>query len=409
MPDGVTAVPTHVRPDHVYDFDFLGAPELLSEPHRRIRRLHAEAPEIFWTPRNGGHWVVTRVAPALEMLRRQVDFAADPKFNQAKERWPRTIPNQVDDPDHSQFRRILNPWFSPAAITRREAEVRALATDLIDRVLPEGGCDFIHEISQHFSVTIFMRMVAAPPSDRARLVDMAERYTRSADNAGSMSGLADLGRYLSELIEERRRQPGDDLMSHVIASELHGRPLTEDELLGTITLVFLAGLDTVSAMLSFIMVFLARHPDHYRRLVEDRAAIPGAVEELMRAHGVSGMERGATHDFEFRDVAFQRGDRIVFMPQLLGLDDQQIEDPDRVDFDREISAHLVFGAGPHRCIGSHLARLELRVFLEEWTARIAAFRLGHDGVVPTSGGIVWIPQSVPLLWDAPAALAGQAA
>jgi cytochrome P450 len=398
MTQGLAIAPAHVATDRIYDFDFLAAPELLSEPHRRVRKLHREAPEIFWTPRNGGHWIVTRAAPALEMLRRQEDFAADPKFNKARDRWPKTIPNQVDDPDHGQFRRVLNPWFSPASVIRREAEIRELAAHLIDNVVDRGSCEFVTEIAEYFSVTIFMRMVDAPPEDRALLVDMAARYTRSPDREGSAAGLRDLGNYLLALIEKRRREPGSDMVSHILQSQIHGRTLTEDELLGTVTLVFLAGLDTVTAMLSFIMAFLARNPDHYARLVKDRTLIGTAVEELMRAHGVSGMERGATHDLEFRGVHFVQGDRIVFMPQMFGMDDEQIPDPEKVDFDRQVSTHLVFGAGPHRCLGSHLARIELKVFLEEWTARIPAFHAEDGPIVPTSGGIVWIPEAVRLGW-----------
>ncbi|MFS0736836.1 cytochrome P450 [Sphingomonas sp. 1P06PA] len=395
-------VPPHVPADRIYDFDFLAAPELLAEPHRQVLKLHREAPEIFWTPRNGGHWLVPRAAPALEMLRRYEDFSAQPRFNRSKDRWPRTVPNQYDPPEHTEFRRILNPWFSPAAVNRREEEIRQLSAELIDAVLDRGECEFVHDIAEHFSVTIFMQMVEAPMADRRRLITMAERYTHSPDQQEREAGLKELATYLTDIVEERRRNPGTDLVSDIVRAQFKGRPLDHDELIGMATLVFLGGLDTVTAMLSFVMAFLGRNPDHYARLTADPAFIGTASEELMRVHGVAMMERGATHAFEFRGVHFEPGDRIVFMPQIYGLDDQQMSDPERVDFDRELSGHLVFGSGAHRCIGSHLARIELRLFLEEWVKRVPRFTLEQDAPLRTSGGLVWQPLEVPLRWDAPA-------
>lgn len=392
-------VPAHVQPDRVYDFDFLSAPEFLYEPHRRLRKLHREAPEIFWTPRNGGHWIVARAAPALEMLRRHEDFSAAPVFNKAKDRWPRTIPNQYDPPDHADFRRILNPWFSPAAIQRREPQIRALAASLIDEILADGRCEFVEDIAKRFSVTIFMQIVDAPPQDRELLVELAERYTHSPRQEDRESGLADMAKYITGLLEDRRANPGDDLVSYILQAQFQGRPLDQEELLGMTTLVFLGGLDTVTGMLSFVMAYLARNPEQYARLVADRSFIATAAEELMRVHGVAGMERGATGSFLFRDVQFERGDRIVFLPQMFGMDDQQIDDPERVDLDREISMHMIFGAGPHRCLGSHLARQELRIFLEEWAARVPSFHATDGPTAPCQGGIVWTPVTVPLAWE----------
>jgi cytochrome P450 len=148
------------------------------------------------------------------------------------------------------------------------------------------------------------------------------------------------------------------------------------------------------------MLFLARNPGHYQRLVADHASIPNAVEELMRAHGVAIMQRGAKHDMEHNGITFRQGDRLYFLPQLYGLDDRQIDDPLRIDFDREFSHHLAFGAGPHRCVGSHLARVEIRVFLEEWTKRIPRCAVEEGAEIVTCGGNVWSPLAVPLVWNA---------
>ena len=129
----------------------------------------------------------------------------------------------------------------------------------------------------------------------------------------------------------------------------------------------------------------------------------------MRVHGVAGMERGVTTDMVYQGVEFKAGDRLVFFPHIYGLDDQVVDDPFRVDFDRPISSHLVFGSGPHRCVGSHLARLEIKVFLEEWVRRIPAFSVDAQGDLPTRGGLVWSPVAVPLVWPRAIAAAARTA
>jgi cytochrome P450 len=167
-----------------------------------------------------------------------------------------------------------------------------------------------------------------------------------------------------------------------------------------VTLLFLGGLDTVAASLSFFMAFLADHPGHYQQLLDEPALLPQAIEELARVHGVAGTERGVTQDTHYAGVDFKAGDRLVFPAHIYGLNNDWVDDPDRVDFRRPVSAHLVFGSGPHRCLGSHLARLEMRIFLEEWMARIPSFRRTSEGDIPTRGGLVWSPVRVDLQWPA---------
>ncbi len=274
---------------------------------------------------------------------------------------------------------------------------------MIDEVLPRGRCEFVAEVAQRFPVELFMRMANAPLDHSERLVAMVDRFTRSLEIEERMAGLQELGDYLQVMIAERENTPGDDLVSLVVHGQVDGRALTHDEKRGMVTLLFLAGLDTVAAMLSFIMAYLGQNPAQYRRLVDDPPLLGNAIEELMRVHGVANAERGVTQDMVYHGVAFKAGDRLVFPAQVYGLDDQVVEDPFRVDFDRSVVSHLVFGSGPHRCAGSHLARLEMRVFIEEWVKRIPAFSVDAAGDLPTRGGIVWSPVTVPLVWPVAAA------
>jgi len=394
------SIPSHVPADRVVDFDRFSGEELSSCPHRRVSELFRKSPDLFYTPHDRGHWVVAKAELARDMLRQPDKFSSHPRHNVANQRKPRTLPNQSDPPEHTQLRRIVNGFFSPDGIRPLEAEIRALACELIEGVLERGGCEFVAEIAQIFPVEIFLRMAGAPLGDRPMLSAIADRFTRSPEVQDRLAALEDLARYLQVLIDEREREPKDDLVSLVVQGRVDGRPLDAEEKIGMVTLLFLGGLDTVAASLSFFMAFLADHPGHCRELTEDSALIPQAVEELARVHGVAGTERGVTQDMHYAGVDLKAGDRLVFPAHIYGLDNDWVEDPDRVDFHRPVSAHLVFGSGPHRCLGSHLARLEMRVFLEEWLARIPSFRRASGGDVPTRGGLVWSPVRVDLRWPA---------
>lgn len=391
-------IPSHIPPERVVEFDRFRAPELQRCPHRGVTELFQRSPDIFYTTGDRGHWVVGRATVARDMLRQPDKFSSDPRFNPANARNPPTLPNQCDPPLHTGLRRIINPFFSPAGVQRLEQDVRALAAKLIDEALPRGQCEFLAELAQRFPVELFMRMANAPLDHRQRLIAMVDRFTRAPEIEERLAALQELGDYLKGMIAERESAPGDDLVSLAVHGQVDGRALTADEKLGMVTLLFLGGLDTVAAMLSFIMAYLGQNPAQYRRLVDDPALIGNAIEELMRVHGVAGTERGVTQDMDYHGVAFKAGDRLVFPAHIYGLDDQVVEDPFRVDFDRPVSSHLVFGSGPHRCVGSHLARLEMRVFIEEWVKRIPTFSVDAPGDLPTRGGLVWSPVAVPLVW-----------
>ena len=391
-------VPEHIPPELVVDFDRFRGPEVQRCPHRAVTELFNRGPDIFFTPQDRGHWVITRAEDARDMLRQPDKFSSDPRYNVANTRKPRTLPNQSDPPEHTDLRRIVNGYFSPAGVQRMEDEIRQLAKDLIDRVRARGECEFVADIAQRFPVELFLRMADAPMTDRETLIDMADRFTRAPEVAERLAALDHLATYLRGLIAERERKPGSDLISLVVHGKIAGRGLSDDEKIGMVSLLFLGGLDTVASMLSFIMAFLGQNPAHYQKLLANRDLIPGAVEELMRVHGVAGTERGVTADMEYKGVQFKTGDRLVFLAHIYGLDDRAVDDPFKVDFDRPLSTHLVFGSGPHRCLGSHLARLEIRLFLEEWTLRIPDFRVDIEGEIATRGGLVWSPVLVPLVW-----------
>ncbi len=396
------AVPAHIPQSLVFDFDHFSAPEVQKNPHQSVSELlHKNAPEVFYTPRNGGYWIVTRAEVAVDMLRQVEKFSSAPEYNHFKAFSPPMLPVQADPPDHTEYRRILNPKFAPRPVQLLEASVRQLAREIIDDVYPRGRCDFIEEVAERFPVTIFLRIAGAPLSDRARLVKIAVKYTRSPSFEDRQAAISEMAAYLREKYLERARDPKDDLLTQLTQAKFPNRELSELEREGLGVLLFFGGLDTVKSVLSFVVSYLAQHPDDYKKLVDNPDMIKTAMEELMRVSGVSTPERGVTHDLEYRGIPFKKGDRIVFLTQLWGIDDQEIENPYKVDFGRAVSQHYSFGAGPHRCIGSHLARLEFRVFLEEWTRTIKTFGVENNAEVKTAGGVVWTPVALPLAWPKP--------
>ncbi len=394
-------VPDHVPEHLVFDFDIYTAPELEQDPHPTMVRLlrDSKVPPIFFTPRNGGHWVIAGAVEGLDMLRDFERFSSEPQYN-ANSRKPWTLPNQSDPPQHTEYRRIINPAFVPRTIAGMEEHLSALCGRMIDDLLPRGQCEFVEDFGKKFPVNVFLRMAGAPESDREQLVELTERVVRHPERSTREDAGHALGAYVMRAYETRRDKPGEDLLSMVLQGRVQDRTLNAEELLGMGLLLFLGGLDTVSSTLAFVMLFLGRHPAHYRQLVREPSTIPGAVEELIRTHSVASMQRGVREDTEHLGIRFRKNDKMFFMTQLYGMDQRRVDDPLRVDFSRPVSPHLGFGAGPHRCIGSHLARTEVRIFLEEWTRRIPEFSIQSESEVRTSGGHVWSPVALPLRWTA---------
>ena len=399
MESAAGSIPAHIPPELVYDFDHYTAPETRHDPQISVaQRLHREAPDIFYTPRSGGYWMVTRAEVAVDMFRQPEKFSNSPEYNSFRLFKPLLYPQQSDPPEHGEYRKVITPKLTPNAIAKLEDSIRALARELIDRVYARGECEFMADVAELYPVTIFMRMAGAPLADRERLVDIAARFGRRPTFEERQQAVAEMATYLRERYQERADAPRDDMLTQLAQSKAMGRELTPDEREGLGSLLFFGGLDTLKSALSFSISYLARNPEDYRRLVDDPGLIPSAMEELLRISGVTSLERGATHDFDYRGVPFRKGDRIVILTQILGVDDRQNKDPYTIDFDREISQHLLFSSGPHRCVGSHLARLEIRVFLEEWVRTFRQFGIKDNARVETAGGVVWRPIAVPLVW-----------
>ncbi|MGE0386562.1 MAG: cytochrome P450 [Gammaproteobacteria bacterium] len=374
-----SVIPTHVAPDRVLDFDLYHDEGLLTDPSARMQDLLANAPDFFYTPRNGGHWVVIGKEAINEMIHLLDLFTTvDSGIPAPPEGQPflRTPPLDRDPPDHGPLRALINPFLSPKVIFALEDEIRALSVELIEKVRPLGRCEFVAAFALPVPVLTFMKRMGMDLARYQEFSDWVCNYLDGDTIEIKQDCGAKMMQYLGELIRERQARPGHDWISQLLASRIDGRPVDAETVVAPIcNLLFIAGLDTVKNGMCHFARILAARPDLQRRLREQPGIAQEAVEELLRSFGGTTPPRRVKRDGEFRGAQVKKGEPVIFYLPSVGIDAANVADPLRIDFDRAWKPHIAFGAGPHRCAGSHLARLELRIFLQEWMQRIPEFRI----------------------------------
>jgi cytochrome P450 len=305
------------------------------------------------------------------------------------------IPLNVDPPNHSKFRKLLDPMFAPRRMEEQEAEITRRANGFIDAFVDRGECNFTEEFAELFPSSIFLGLLGLPEDQMRMFLDMRDYILHPAKidpeaaddidkrHAVNVRGAETIYSYFTDLIKRRESEPGDDIISRFLAAEVGGDKLSHEDILDIMFLFVIAGLDTVSDSLTCFFAFLAQHPEHRRQIVENPGVIPSAVEELLRWESPvpSGVPRVATQDVELPGgQKIRKGTAVVVSYGAANIDPDTFEDPFEVRFDRESNSHIAFGGGVHRCLGSHLARRELRIVLREWHRRIPEYTLkpGHE-------------------------------
>jgi len=369
-------VPPHVPPELVRHLDIYNLPGAAESVHLAWKRVQDENPDIFYTPFYGGHWVLARAAliakafPDTELFS-SADSIGIPLMPKGA---PPMLPIASDPPDHKDFRQPINIALSPKALQAYADEARELAVKLIEGFRPRGECEFMSEFSGYLPMTIFLRMVALPISDREYLMGLTEKMVRGTERERNLSAL-EVFEYLERWVIRRRKSPGEDLISKIVNLKVGGRRITHDEALGECAQVLFGGLDTVAGTMGFVACYLAQHPEQQRQLAEDPSMIPAAVDELVRRHSIPNIARRLTRDVEINGVKMKKNEQVMIPICLHGLDERAWAEPLKVDFSRKTNDHVAFGKGQHRCPGANLARLEIRIFLEEWLKRIPSFRI----------------------------------
>lgn len=399
---GAFVIPSHVPADRVVDFDMYADEGLRTVAHDRYREMLAEYPEFFYTPRNGGHWVaigkeaVNDAFHAYELFGNFSDGIPHPPERSTE---PTFIPIQMDPPEAAKYRGLINPALGPKAIAGLSDEIRELCAELIEKVVDAGECEFVDAISLPLPVLIFMRQMGLPQDRYKELAGWAQNFLNGETIEDRRASFGRIWAYLGGLIQERIANPQDDWISRLAAADLDGERLDPaTKVLPMCMLLFVGGLDTVKNSLGHFMRILAGRPDLQARLAADPSLIPDAVEELFRLLGGTSPPRIMRKDGEFRGVPVRKDELVLLITGTVGIDEKNVSCPFDIDFDRDNMPHLAFGAGPHRCAGSNLARAELRIFFEEWFKRIPTFEIGAGTRPNYVPGVVNAIENLSLSW-----------
>ncbi|MET0146620.1 MAG: cytochrome P450 [Ilumatobacteraceae bacterium] len=349
------------------------------------------------------YYLVTRLADIRASFQAPKVFsnaAVTPTEPNPPYRW---IPEMLDGPIHTTWRQLLGPFFAPGAVAGWEPMVRRRFAEVLDDVAERGSCDFVHDVALLFPNVIFMDLMGLPRADAERFeawevaILHGDRTAPSSQQRSLDAMMAVIG-YFSDLITERRRDPQEDLLSQALSWKIDGEPIPDQDLLDFCLLMFMAGLDTVAAQLTFSFWHLARHDEDRRRIVADPALIPSAIEEFLRYYSFVTPARKVVSDAEIGGCPVQAGQMVYLPLASANRDPREFDDADKVIIDRANNRHIAFGAGPHRCLGVHLARQELRVAMEMWHERIPNYRLAPGVDIVEHGGQIGI-DNLPLLWD----------
>ncbi|MGD9701281.1 MAG: cytochrome P450 [Acidimicrobiia bacterium] len=305
------------------------------------------------------------------------------------------IPLNIDPPQHGTYRKILDPLFAPKRMDLLEADVAARANRFIDAFVDRGQCNFTEEFAELFPSAVFLGLMGLPWEELDTLLELRNGilHTELIDPQAAVDPMVQMSvmnttgqriyEYFDRQLDARESNPTDDILSHFITAEVDGHRMTREEILDLCYLFLIAGLDTVSDSLTCMFAYLATHPEHRRQIVATPAIIPNAVEELLRWESPVpyGVPRVATRDVELPNGALiPEGTAVTVSYGGANIDPSEFSDGSEVRFDREANRHIAFGGGVHRCLGSHLARRELRVALAEWHRRIPEYELapGHE-------------------------------
>jgi cytochrome P450 len=358
-----------------------GDPEMSSCPQRVHRRLREQGDAVRMGP-----MVMLTTRPAVEEALRRTDVLSS---GMAASRLGNTrplIPMQLDPPDHARYRRLLEPLFAPRQIARLEADITELVVSRVEHCAGQAVCDFTEDLAVPVPAAVFARMMGLPKADLGDLIAWKDAIVHPDwGDPGEVERLQDragqsIYRYFDEILAAKAARPADDLPSTLLAVDGAGGKLTTDEIVDICYLLLLAGLDTVTDTLTLTFAHLARTPEAQRAIVAEPAIIPAVVEEMLRWESpVPGVPRLVTGEAEIAGCPVHPGDLVYVSFGAANTDEGALPDAHTIRFDREGPRHLAFGGGIHRCVGAHLARVQVRSVLAEWHTRIPSYHI-PDGV-----------------------------
>jgi cytochrome P450 len=363
-------------------FDFL-APELAANLPEVLAHMREQHP-VAWSSEHGGYWVVTRYQDVLAVAQDWATFSSAHGVSVPETKTPVTaIPEHIDPPLQQVYKRLINAHFTPAVVHRYEEPTRALVGRLIDEFVEAGSCEFMGAFARPLPGLAFFDLVLGAPPDEVAHVNEMATAAANATSPNRADAWAAMFAWITAFIERRRAEPPrGDVVDAVLAADIEGRPITEDEIIGIIQLLIFGGLDTTAGALGQAMIRFAREPAIPELLRREPEHIPAAVEELLRLDPpFIAIARTAMRDTEINGQPIWEGEKVMIYWASANRDDAEFACPASFDRDRRRNRHLSFGAGPHRCAGSTLARMNLRIAFAELTARLHDIRL-RDGAEP---------------------------
>lgn len=381
-------IPAHVPPELVVDFDYRAVSGSGDHLFNVLKDLHRH-PEIFWSPRYQGHWVITRGATMRDILTNHRAFSSQ-SIMIPRRYGTRYLPLESDPPEHKGFRQIANSFLTRENVERGVENARRRARRIIENLRGRGYCEFVSEFAQQIPLQVFLQMCNMEPEEHGVLFELYDRT--------SFSKMGEVEEHFRRLVGERRRNFRDDFVGRLVQAEIDGRRLTDDECVGLCLGIILGAQETVTINIGWIMRYLALNPGPRAELARDFSLIPNAINELIRRFSSPNIARIVREDIRYNGVQMKAGDPVMMLTCLHGMDEKSFSDPLAVDFRRKDAAqNSAFSRGIHSCPGYLLAMGEMQVFLEEWLTFIPDFEPDGEALSGING-IVYLLFNLPLRW-----------
>lgn len=351
--------------------------------HRALERLRGAANGVVRSDQHEGFWVATRYEDVLAIAQDWESFSSEHGITVPPRESPLpAIPEMVDPPLHREYKRLINRFFTPVQVLEHEEATRAIVNQLIDEFITEGRCDFMEAFANPLPGLVFFEEFLHAPSEELAEVNRLATAASTPNTPSAIDARREMIGWIFGFIERRRAaEPIDDVIDAVLNAEIDGRAITDLEAVGIIQLLLFGGLDTTAGALGTMMLWFAKQPEIAQRLRAEPELIPTAIEEMLRLDGpFAFIGRRATRDIEVGGAAICEGDMVVVSWAAANRDPNEFGCPAEFDLDREGNRHIAFGAGPHRCAGSNLARMNLRIAVEELLRRLSDVRLATGEV-----------------------------
>lgn len=388
-------------------YDPLNGPEVTAFPPTALNDLRDDP--MFYSPLHGGFWVATRYDEVRAILLDAERFGQSPHGSIPRVPYARPrIPNSIDAPEHTFWRKALLPLFAPRWTSSLEPMLRAVARERVTEIARHGRCDVLAEYAFTLPVARFSAQLGLPESEHARFLEIGHELiygtVRVRNALGAEAAATHRAEYgeridaiVSDLIRSRRAERGEDIVSALLDLRRDGEPLADDDILSVVSFLFFAGTDSTATAIAFAMLHLAQDGADRQLLREDPDVWPTAVEELLRIGAVHHLGRVARSDVDIAGQLVRAGDLVVAPTGAANRDPAQFPAPDRVELTRRPNRHLTFGLGPHRCLGANQARLELTIALQEFHRLIPDYELDPGTAITyISSGGKSRPSVVPL-------------